>query len=51
MIIELCVVQFVLVITWFQVQFGINKHKWIFLKTNKIALACRVSAICGLWKN
>ena len=51
MIIELCVVQFVSVITWFQVQFGINKHKWIFLKTNKIARARRVSAICGLWKN
>ena len=28
---------FVEVITWFQVQFGINKHESIFPKTDKIA--------------
>ena len=44
-------IQFVQVITWFRVQFGINKHKKIFYKTNKIAWAHRASAICGLWKN
>ena len=32
-------------------QFGINKHRSIFSKTDKIAQAHRVSAICGnIWK-
>ena len=39
------------VITWFRVQFGINKHEYIFSKTNKIARPRGASAICGLWKN
>ena len=29
-------------------QFGINKHEFIFLKTTKIARARRAGAICGL---
>ena len=32
-------------------QFGINKHKYIFSKTGKIAWAHKACAICGLWKN
>ena len=36
---------FLLVITWFQVQFDVIKHK-----DNKIAWAGRASAICSLWK-
>ena len=35
------------IITWFWVQFGINKHKQIF-QTKKIAQAHRASAICNL---
>ena len=38
------------VITWFRVQFGINKHELIFSKTNKIARALQSRPICGLWK-
>ena len=32
-------------------QFGINKHKYIFSKTDKIAWARKACAIHGLWKN
>ena len=38
------------VITWFRVQFGINKHEQIFQRLQKIARARRASAICSLWK-
>ena len=36
---------FVYVIKWFRVQFGINKRKQIFQRLQKIARACRASAI------
>ena len=32
-------------------KFGINKHKYIFSKTDKIAWARKACAIHGLWKN
>ena len=38
-------VQFVKVITWFPVQFGINWHEWNISKVNQAAQAHRVSAI------
>jgi len=41
---------FVYIIKWFRVEFGINKHKQIFLRLQKIAQVCRASAICSLWK-
>ena len=44
--INICIL--VEVITLFRVQFGINKHEYIFSKTNKIARARRASAICDL---
>ena len=40
---------FVQVIAWFRVQFEINERKSIFSKINKIARACRMSAIWGFW--